>query len=41
MAADPIPLDWDEKSKCIRCGTPVASNRDFCSKECEDSFFEV
>ncbi|MEE8400851.1 MAG: DUF2116 family Zn-ribbon domain-containing protein [Candidatus Hydrothermarchaeaceae archaeon] len=38
MIPSTIHFDWNSKPKCIRCGTQVASDRDFCSKDCEDIF---
>lgn len=40
MSVGSTPIDWNGKSKCIRCGTPVASNRDFCCEECEHAFLD-
>jgi hypothetical protein len=30
--------NW-EKSKCLHCGAPLISGKDFCSEECEGGFF--
>jgi predicted nucleic acid-binding Zn ribbon protein len=26
--------------RCLNCGTTIPSHRDFCSKDCEEKFFE-
>jgi hypothetical protein len=30
--------NW-EKPRCICCGAPLSSGKDFCSEECEKGFF--